>query len=429
MLQPHEQLTPRWSPILERGVPRLTGQRKAYWDCESRFITVAAGGRSLKTEIAKRKLIKRFLNDPLKDPLGYDARYFFSGPTKEQVKAIGWVDLNAMIPKEFIASVNYSQLYIKLHWGPELHLIGLDKPQRIEGRSWNGGVITEFADIKAGSWEANIRPILTDRYGWIILEGRPDYNQDNNEKFEELFNRGRVGHPSYNPQWSSFQWHSQEVMDPAELAEAYETMSAKLVAQEFGGSFESAPGRAYYEFVRTHHVNDAKAFHRPELPLGVSCDFNAEHHTWDMYQTTKEGVDIAFDEVYVQDGTVQIMCNALEDKLKRYPHKNLVFYGDFSGDNRSAVSSHSAWMQVRERFPNAEFMYMRQPAISYRIDMVNGKLKNAKGETRLWVHSRCVNLIEDFDKVTRKMLYSQQKGDKLTHASDNYGYYVVQYRD
>jgi hypothetical protein len=34
-----------------------------------------------------------------------------------------------------------------------MHVIGLDKPQRIEGIPWKGGGIDEFADIKEGAWE------------------------------------------------------------------------------------------------------------------------------------------------------------------------------------------------------------------------------------------------------------------------------------
>src|SRR5687767_8411761 len=105
MSQQQEQLwTDRWTPIREQGVVGLSGPRLAYWRCNKRFIVTAAGGRSLKTEIAKRRLIKTALTDVFLNPKGYvNERYFFGAPTHRQVKSIAWDDLRAMIPREFIA--------------------------------------------------------------------------------------------------------------------------------------------------------------------------------------------------------------------------------------------------------------------------------------------------------------------------------------
>ncbi|MGT2493113.1 hypothetical protein ACU4GD_28025 [Cupriavidus basilensis] len=74
-----------------------------------------------------------------------------------------------------------SDLIIYLDNGSEVHLIGLDRPERIEGILWSGGVIDEIADIKGEAWEANIRPALDtfnpsrpDYRAWCWLIGVPD---------------------------------------------------------------------------------------------------------------------------------------------------------------------------------------------------------------------------------------------------------------
>src|SRR3546814_9149628 len=63
-----------------------------------------------------------------------------------------------------------SALIIYLPNGTEIHVLGLDQPQRIEGINWTGGVIDEIADIKSEALEANIMPALN-----TMNPTRPDY--------------------------------------------------------------------------------------------------------------------------------------------------------------------------------------------------------------------------------------------------------------
>lgn len=435
--QPEIQLwTPRWTPIRERGLLQLSGPRREYWECEKRFIVVAAGARSLKTEIAKRKLIKKFTTNVFTNNKGYfDERYFFAGPTKEQTKEIAWEDLQAMVPSDLIYNINHSRLTIELVYGPRLQLVGLDKAQRMEGRPWDGGVITEFADIKPGTWDANFRPLLADRLGWVILEGRPDFDKANNDKFEELFEKGLSGD---NPDWVSYNWSSADVMLQSELDDAMETMDEDIFAQEFHGSFIKAPGRAYAKFVRSLHVRDDIAYYHPDLALRVSCDFNYGHHNWGMYQILPHvvideiemhDVAIAPDEIYQNEATVESMCADLKSRLETMRPRELIFHGDYSGQNKTAQATFDSWRQIRNEFPDAEFRYDKQPPVADRINRVNARLKNAKGVTRLYINSKCNNLNRDLGKVTRKMLFSQIKEGDLTHASDNLGYFLCQYEE
>lgn len=443
--------THRWTPIREKGVIQLTGPRLEYRECETRFIVVAAGGRSLKTEIAKRKLVEKFCLNVYFNPNGnvdeygrVDERYFFAGPTKDQVKEIAWEDIQKMIPKQFIRNINYSKLIIEHIAGPKLYLIGLDVPQRIEGKPWNWGVFTEFADIKEGAWEANLRPLFADRKGGCIIEGRPDMDKPNNSKFEELFERGISGK---DPNWESFTWHSKDILDDEELAEAESTMTDLMMDQEFGGKFVKSPGSAYPKFLRTQHVNDEKAVYDPSLNLFVSCDFNVGHHNWGIYQV-KDNEWRAIDEVYLQNAQVDDMLLELKEvkleplrKIREQFIKrpatladlNITFYGDYSGDNKSAYATYTGWRQIRNAFEDekgnsyADFEYRPAPPIGDRLNKVNARLRTADGKYHAYIHSKCVMLIRDLEKTTRKMLQNQTKDGDLTHASDNFGYAICQY--
>ena len=58
--------------------------------------------------------------------------------------------------------------------GSMIQVIGLDKPERIEGMPWHGCHITEIGNIKETAWGENIRPVLSDTNGWAILDGVPE---------------------------------------------------------------------------------------------------------------------------------------------------------------------------------------------------------------------------------------------------------------
>jgi hypothetical protein len=66
------------------------------------------------------------------------------------------------------------------------------------------------------------------------------------------------------------------------------------------------------------------------------------------------------------------------------------------------------------------------PLVINRINAVNAKLKNAKGERYLFINRNCKHLIRDFEQVTYKEKSRDiDKSDlNLTHISDALGYYI-----
>jgi hypothetical protein len=133
---------------------------------------VPAGRRSGKTELAKRKLVRKAL-EGTKHP---DARFFAAAPTRDQAKRIYWQDLKALVPAELLdGKPSETDLIIRLVNQSELHIVGLDKPERIEGSPWDGGVLDEYANVRPEAWSAHIRPALADRGGWCDMIGVPVY--------------------------------------------------------------------------------------------------------------------------------------------------------------------------------------------------------------------------------------------------------------
>jgi len=443
----------RWFAFKEKGIRGLSGERLNYfnsWDRKNgiikvRHAVVPGGRRSYKTEIAKRQLV---LSLPERKPWD-DPRYFFGAPTFDQAKRVAWKDLKKLVPPSWThpTLISESDLCIRTWWGAELWVFGLDKPERVEGLSWDGCVLDERADLKPGAWKENISPALADREGWSRHIGVPDYKGPSSAEFKELFEYALL---SGDPNWKAYTWKSTEVLSDKIILEAKRELPSNIFRQEYEATFEGAPGRAYWEFDKSLHVRPTSFIEG--LPIHVACDFNAEHHNWGMYQRLDRGVIASirggpfgaeplppenriFDEVYLQDARVEQMCTLLKDKLMRIDEKylnergTLFFYGDYAGNSRTATATKTAWNQIRDEFPNARFLYRKQPLINDRIDIVNGAFRNALEQVSVSIDPKCKNHIRDFEYVTRTMLFTQNKSGDLSHASDCFGYFLIQYRD
>jgi len=65
------------------------------------------------------------------------------------------------------------------------------------------------------------------------------------------------------------------------------------------------------------------------------------------------------------------------------------------------------------------------PRVRDRVNVANGRLKNAQGERRLFVDEKCVDLIKDFEQVSYKPNSGQidkMRDPMLSHLSDALGY-------
>lgn len=155
-------LPARWTPLRPHPIQR------AFWTSTARFNTVPAGRRSGKTEFAKRKLVKA----ALRGTTFAEARFFAAAPTRDQAKRIFWDDLKALSPNGLtLGRPGESELVIRYVNGSELWVIGMDRPERIEGQPWDGGVLDEYANMRKEAWPKHVRPALSDRNGWCDLYG------------------------------------------------------------------------------------------------------------------------------------------------------------------------------------------------------------------------------------------------------------------
>ncbi|MBI5599195.1 MAG: hypothetical protein HY890_05590 [Deltaproteobacteria bacterium] len=373
---------------------------------------VPAGRRSGKTELAKRKLVASL---PVRKKWG-DPRYFAAAPTRDQAKRIFWKDLKALAPGRWIRRIYESDLCITTRFGSEVWVVGLDKPQRMEGTPWDGGVLDEYANMKPGAWTENIRPALADRAGWCWFIGVPE----GLNHYRDLADYARSG---TDGDWGFYTWRSSDILPPEEVEAAKRLLDPRTFRQEFEASFEGSSGRVYYAYRgEVHQVLSAGM--DAKLPVVICCDFNVDPCVWELAQTDGREVRV-LDEVVMRDTNTVEMC---KEVLRRYGgHKaGFIVYGDAAAAARSTAGK-SDYALMSELGFKRQSVGRANPAVKDRVNAVNSILCNTNGEARLTHHPRCRYLKRDFETVTWAEGASEidkRDGDR-THASDALGYFIA----
>jgi hypothetical protein len=426
MTDHHPLLTPRWTPL------RPHPEQIRLITSNARFKVVPAGRRSGKTERAKRNLIIQALRESAEGKWS-DYRYFAAAPTREQSKNIWWQDLKALIPKHLLGGpIRESELTIRLVTGAEIVVVGLDRPQRLEGRAWCGGVIDEIANVRPGAWGENIRPALADRRGWCWLIGVPEGRGE----YFDMYNYAISGE---DPDWQGFHWVSADILPPEEIESARRTLDPLVFQQEMEASFVTFEGRAYYPFLRSSHC--APLQYNPRAPLIIALDFNVEPGVAAIMQEMVlpnglEGTGVISEVHILRNSTTPAVCRRIVQDFGNHPGAVRI-YGDATGGARgSARVLGSDWDLVKAelqpvfrdrlsfRIPNAN------PPERSRVNAVNSRLMSASGEIRMMVDpQRAPNVVRDLEGV-RLLKGGSGEIDKradpaLSHISDAAGYYLV----
>ena len=395
-------------------------QRNLLNDTSHRFIVNPAGRRSRKTLIAKRKILYAALRNP-----GH--RYFHGAPTRDQAKDIFWEDVKQQYRLFLAESPSESKLKIRLLNGSEIYIVGLDKPQRIEGQPWNGCHITEFADLKPGAWQNNIRPVLSDTRGFAILDGVPE---GRNFYYDlALYAAGGAlpetkpikGAYADNDDWAYYAWFSADVLEPDEIDAAKRELDPRTFRQEFEASFEDIEGLAYYQF---SDKNLKAVEYRQNEKVHVGMDFNVNPMTAVLCHT--DGVTLEqFGEIYLKNSNTFEMRDALKERFKP---EQIIIYPDSTGRATESNATESdlsilkqAGFEIRAHRSN--------PRIKDRVNAVNSLICSAKGAIRYFVNAQnCHHTLNDFHRVERLpdgRLNKKQEAEGLKHITDALGYLVA----
>lgn len=371
----HQKDVDRWYPLTEHDIQTALVNDKV------RFKVVPAGRRSGKTERAKRFVVREAMREP--------GPYFVAAPTRDQVKRIYWQDLKRLCFTSVLGdrSVSESELQIRLPNGSTISLIGLDQPQRMEGVLWIGGVIDEIADVRDGAWQENISPALDtfnplrpDYRPWCWLIGVPD-------GLNHYYEMAEYARTSGDADWKLYTWKSADILPPDVIDAAKRRMSPRQYRQEYEASFETASGRVYEDYGPWNYTKEVI---KPNEQLMWHHDFNFTPMSSGI--GVRRGNDFyILDEIILTSATSRQSALEFVEKFKNHANRKVIVYGDPAGRAGEKHGHASDYTEMEQVLRANNWQVERRvkpaaPAIKDRQNSVRAKIRNAAGETSLFVN-------------------------------------------
>lgn len=415
----------RWYPLKDHAVQLAL---VAAVPSGIRFPLVPAGRRSGKTERFKRFLVKQANAVP--------GAYFAAAPTHDQAKKIFWDDLKAFtLSSLHPRRPSESDRIIFLPNGSEVHVIGLDKPQRIEGIPWKGGGIDEFADIKPHAWEANILPALNtvnptdpDYRAWCWLLGVPD----GLNHYYDLCEAAEIGD---DPNFKVFHWKSAEILPDDVIVAMKRAMSNKQFKQEFEASFETASGRIYEDYSK-HNVTDATIAPHEQLLWMHDQNFTPLSSAVGVRRAREPGGKL--DDLYLLDEIVLTSAvskqSAVEfvEKFKDHQNRHVIIYGDPAGRAGEKHGHASDYTDIESVLRAHDWSFTRKvrhaaPAIKDRHNAVRAKILTADGKTSLFVNpstARWCHKGLSTVQVKEGSTFQEDQSNQYQHITTAIGYCI-----
>lgn len=187
-------------------------------------------------------------------------------------------------------------------------------------------------------------------------------------------------------------------------------------------------GRVYHEFERETHVREIGIDQRFDLLWAL--DFNVNPMCSVVAQVIGDDVRVV-DEIVLNRAKTTDACQVFHDRYRRHPGR-IIIYGDASGNNQRTTGN-SDYELIEDYFRRVRMLNVnyavprKNPTVRDRIAMVNAKLRNALGESKLIVDPRCAELIKDLEEVVYKRDSTEIEKDRdprRTHLSDALGYLI-----
>jgi len=209
-----------------------------------------------------------------------------------------------------------------------------------------------------------------------------------------------------------------------ELESSYDPAMAE---QEIEGKFvNTRTGRVYHQFARDFNIKEYS--YNEFKPIILCVDFNVDPMKWGLVQNDGR-YDFIFDEISKNNTYTRQMAESVKEK---YPKAQFLLYGDYSGNYRDTRSRTTDIEIIKEvlGIPEQNIKIKPQPPVMSRVNSVNARFCNVKGERNLFVSAKCIHAIKDFEHVTYDKNGKIEKNatdpikKQLTHISDAIGYYI-----
>ncbi len=323
-------------------------------------------------------------------------------------------------------------ILLEFPWGSSVEGKSAEHPESLLGEGLDWLIFDECAICRAPVWEQYLRPTLTDREGWALFITTP-------HGYNWVYDLWKRGNDPDHPEWESFKSPSWENphLSQEDIAEARRTMSEATFLQEYGADFTLSSGQVYREFDETIHVVSADELQRtlhPDWHKYRSIDFGYENPFVCLYiAVDPEDRVIIYDEYYKRHRTVEGHAKHLNGKLdvsntapcaSACASRNVYEYTtcDPSGASARATLLENGILTVSVRSNVLQGLEAVRQLLRVRAD----------GKPGLYVSSRCVETIKEFNLYSYPEAYAVANGEEpvkeYDHAMDAFRYFVVNWQ-
>ena len=227
-----------------------------------RFAVVVAHRRAGKTEVMVLRLL---LAAMLLDRTHPAPLFGYIAPFLNQARAVAWDRLKHYCRPLPDIRVNETETSVTLWNRAVIRLFGADYPDRLRGLGFDGVVMDEVAQMKPDTWNAVVRPALSDRRGWAVFIGTP--------KGQNIF------HDLYQEALAKEDWFAglypvdrTGVISAEETAALQIDMPPDLYRQEYLCDFTAANADSFIDFMSVYEASHREPpIHNP-APLVFGLD-------------------------------------------------------------------------------------------------------------------------------------------------------------
>jgi hypothetical protein len=219
-------------------------------------------------------------------------------------------------------------------------------------------------------------------------------------------------------EWKSFKFTTLEGMQvpPEEIEQAKDDLDERTFQQEYLASFVNYSGMIYYNFDRSKNLIDN--YKKKILTLHIGLDFNVDPMCAVVCVIEKDKIYV-IDEIQIWSSNT----NEMVDEIKQRYKKNIVIYPDPSARQRKTSAGGMTDLAILK---NAGFEVKCKnsaPLVRDRINSVNAKLKNAKGQHSLFILNSCKNVIKSIERqIYKEGTHVPDKDSGYDHFNDALGY-------
>ena len=381
---------------------------------DNRFRVLISGRRFGKTYLCITEMMK-YASKP-------NQKIWYVAPTFKMAKEIAWSNLKEMLNQfNWIDDINETTMSIRIRkTNSVISLKGADNYDALRGTGLNFLILDEFADIDKRTWYEVLRASVADTHtrdknsGRVLFCGTP---KGYGNWAYELYLKGKQ-----DDHWGSYQYTTIQggMVSKEEIEQAKQDIDIRTFRQEFEGTFENYAGSVYYNFHPVESVIDRKIDW--EKPLHIGMDFNVDPMSACVGQIEKDKVYFV-DEVIIYGSNTDEMVQELRD---RYGTKMQIFiYPDPASKQRKTSAGGRTDLSILQNAGFKVKVKHKHPAIRDRVNAVNSRLKDSKGERHIFVSQSCKTLIKGLQRqIYKENTNIPDKEDGFDHMNDALGYMI-----